>query len=318
MAVYIFNRFFSMGLVVFVVSVFTFLLIHLAPGDPRILMAMSRFGNDITPEQIEWIGEEMGLSAPIHVQYVIWLKHVFSGDLGISIRTDQTVVSELMTRICATLQLGLTSFILSMLLAVPIGIYAAVRKNSFFDLCTMAGSILLISLPGFWFALLLILLFSVNLGILPVCGRGGIEHMILPVTVLALGMAAPTTRLVRTCMLEILKQDYILFARCKGLPEKIIIFRHALKNALVPIITYSGIKLTRIFQTTVIIETIFAWEGIGKLMVDACFARDFPMIQGCILLVASVFVTINFIVDILYLYANPRISFMKKEKPVWG
>ncbi len=304
-----------MALVIFVVSIFTFLLIHLAPGDPRILMAMSRFGNDITPEQIEWIGEEMGLSAPIHTQYIIWLGHLLEGDLGNSIRSDQPVISELLTRIPATLQLGLSSFILSMLIALPLGISAAVKQDSLFDNAVMGGSILFISLPGFWFALLLVLFFSVKLGVLPVCGRGGIEHMVLPVTVLALGMAATTTRLTRTCMLEVLNQDYILAARSKGLPEKIVILRHALKNALLPIATYSGIKLARTFQVTVVIETIFAWEGIGKLMVDSCFARDFPMIQGCVLLVGGVFVLINFIVDILYIYLNPRIRFFVQGKP---
>ncbi len=303
-----------MVLVIFAVSIFTFLLIHLAPGDPRILMAMSRFGNDITPEQIEWIGKEMGLSAPIHTQYIIWLVHLFEGDLGSSIRSDQPVISEILTHLPATLELGLAGFVLSLLISLPLGIAAAIKQNSFFDNAITGASILFISLPGFWLALLLILLFSVKLGLLPVCGRGGIEHMVLPVTVLALGMAATTTRLTRTCMLEVLRQDYILAARGKGLSEKIIIFRHALKNALLPITTYSGIKLARTFQVTVIIETIFAWEGIGKLMVDSCFARDFPMIQGCVLLVGGVFVLINFIVDILYMYLNPRIRFIAEGK----
>lgn len=303
-----------MVLVIFTVSIFTFLLIHLAPGDPRILMAMSRFGNDITPEQIEWIGKEMGLSAPIHTQYIIWLGHLFEGDLGSSIRSDQPVISEMLTHLPATLELGLTGFVLSLLISLPLGIAAAIKQNSFFDNAITGASILFISLPGFWLALLLILLFSVKLGLLPVCGRGGIEHMVLPVTVLALSMAATTTRLTRTCMLEVLRQDYILAARGKGLSEKIIIIRHALKNALLPITTYSGIKLARTFQVTVVIETIFAWEGIGKLMVDSCFARDFPMIQGCVLLVGGVFVLINFIVDILYMYLNPRIRFIAEGK----
>ncbi len=304
-----------MMLVIFVVSIFTFLLIHLVPGDPRILMAMSRFGNDITPEQVEWIGKEMGLSAPMHKQYLIWLGHLLEGDLGNSIRSDQPVISELLTHLPATLELGLAGFILSLLISLSLGIAAAVKQNSLFDNTVLGGSILFISLPGFWFALLLILLFSVKMGILPVCGRGGIEHMVLPVTVLALGMAATTTRLTRTCMLEVLRQDYILAARGKGLPEKIIIFRHAMKNALLPIVTYSGIKLARTFQVTVVIETIFAWEGIGKLMVDSCFARDFPMIQGCVLLVGGVFALINFVVDILYMYLNPRIRLFSQGKP---
>lgn len=314
MGLYISKRFCSMVLVIFVVSIFTFLLIHMAPGDPRIMMAMSRFGNDITPEQIEWIGKEMGLSAAVHVQYVIWLGHLFAGDLGNSIRSDQTVMSELLTHLPATLELGLSGFFISLLIALPLGITAAVKQNSAFDNGVMMGSIFFIALPGFWLALLLILLFSVKLGLLPVCGRGTIAHMVLPVTVLALGMAAATTRLTRTCMLEVLRQDYILAARGKGLPEKLVIWRHALKNALVPIATYSGIKLARTFQVTVIIETIFAWEGIGKLMVDACFARDFPMIQGCVLLVSGVFVFVNFAVDIMYMYLNPRIRFMAEGR----
>lgn len=309
MARYITKRIAAMVLVVFAVTVFTFFLVHLAPGDPRILMAMSRFGNEVTPEQIEWIGEEMGLDAPVHNQYRIWLGHLFDGNLGNSIRSDQPVIEELKTHLPATLQLGLTSFVVSMLIAVPLGIAAAVRNNSLFDNAVMLGSIIFISIPGFWLALLFILLFSVRLDLLPVCGRGGIEHMILPVAVLALGMAATTTRLTRTCMLEVLRQDYILAARARGLPEKIILYRHALKNAFIPISTYSGIKIARIFQYAVVVETIFSWQGIGKLMVDSCYARDFPMIQGCVLLIGAVFVVLNFIVDISYMYLNPRIRF---------
>lgn len=314
MGPYILKRMGAMGMVLFVVSVFTFFLIHMAPGDPRIMMAMSRFGNDITPEQIEWIGKEMGLSAPVHVQYGIWLGHLFSGDLGNSIRSDQTVISELLTRLPATLTLGLSGFVISLLIALPLGIVAAIKQNSMLDHAVMVGSILFISIPGFWLALLMILLFSVKWGLLPVCGQGSLAHMVLPVTVLALGMAATTTRLTRTCMLEVLRQDYILAARGKGLPEKLVIWRHALRNAMVPIATYSGIKLARTFQVAVIVETVFAWEGIGKLMVDSCFARDFPMIQGCVLLVGTVFVLTNFAVDMLYLYLNPRIRLLSEKQ----
>jgi peptide/nickel transport system permease protein len=314
MGPYIAKRMGAMGMVLFVVSVFTFFLIHMAPGDPRIMMAMSRFGNDITPEQIEWIGKEMGLSAPVHVQYGIWLGHLLAGDLGNSIRSDQSVVSELLTRLPATLTLGLSGFVISLLISLPLGIMAAIKQNSVMDHAVMVGSILFISIPGFWLALLLILLFSVNWGMLPVCGQGSFAHMVLPVTVLALGMAATTTRLTRTCMLEVLRQDYILAARGKGLPEKLVIWRHALRNAMVPIATYSGIKLARTFQVTVIVETIFAWEGIGKLMVDSCFARDFPMIQGCVLLVGAVFVFTNFAVDMLYVLLNPRIRLLSEKQ----
>ena len=293
--------------VMFVVSLFTFSLIHIAPGDPAILMAMSRYGTEVTPEQIEWIGKEMGLDAPIHVQYLIWMGHLFHGDLGNSIRTDQPVVSELLIRIPVTLQLGITAIIISLLISIPLGIISAVKQYSLFDNIVLTCTLALISFPGFWLALLFVLIFSVKLGLLPVCGRGGIEHIILPVATLALGMCAFTTRLTRTSMLEVLRQDYIRTARAKGLTERIIVLRHALKNALIPVVTHTGIKLTRIFQAAVVIETIFAWEGIGKLMVDSCFARDFPMMQGCILLIAGAFVLINLIVDISYLYFDPRI-----------
>lgn len=294
-------------LVMFVVSVLTFSLIHLAPGDPAILMAMSRYGNEVTPQQIEWIGKEMGLDAPIHVQYTIWLNHLFHGDLGNSIRTDQPVLSELLIRLPVTLELGITALIISLLISIPLGIISAIKQYSFFDNIVLAWTLLLISFPGFWLALILILIFSVKLALLPVFGRGGIQHLILPAVTLALGMSSFTTRLTRTSMLEVLRQDYIRTARAKGLRESIVIMRHALKNALIPVVTYSGIKLARIFQVAVVIETIFAWEGIGKLMVDSCFARDFPMIQGCVLLVAGIFVLINLSVDISYVYLDPRI-----------
>ena len=270
-------------------------------------MAMSRYGTEVTPEQIEWIGKEMGLDAPIHIQYLIWMGHLFHGDLGNSIRTDQPVVSELLIRIPVTLQLGITAIIISLLISIPLGIISAVKQYSLFDNIVFACTLVLISFPGFWLALLFVLIFSVKLGLLPVCGRGGIEHMILPAATLALGMCAFTTRLTRTSMLEVLRQDYIRTARAKGLTERIVVLQHALKNALIPVVTHTGIKLTRIFQAAVVIETIFAWEGIGKLMVDSCFARDFPMLQGCVLLTASAFVLINLIVDISYLYFDPRI-----------
>lgn len=307
MAQYVAKRIISCVLVMFIVSILTFSLIHVAPGDPAILMAMSRYGNEVTPQQIEWIGKEMGLDAPIHTQYIIWLKHLFHGDLGNSIRTDQPVFSELLLRLPVTLELGITALIISLLISIPLGIISAIKQYSLFDNIVLAGTLLLISFPGFWLALLFILIFSVKLGLFPVCGRGGIEHLILPATTLALGMSAFTTRLTRTSMLEVLRQDYIRTARAKGLKENIVILRHALKNALIPVVTYSGIKLTRIFQVAIVIETIFAWEGIGKLMVDSCFARDFPMIQGCVLLVAGIFVLINLGVDISYVYFDPRI-----------
>jgi len=309
MARYILKRILIMLVVLFVVSVVTFSLIHLAPGDPATLLAMARYGVEVTPEQIEWVGREMGFDAPIHVQYFIWLGHVFHGDLGASLRTDQPVLSEIWLRLPATLELVFAAMIIGLIVAIPLGVISATRQHSIIDNATMIGALIGVSMPGFWLALLLILVFSVHLGWLPVCGRGGVEHLILPAITLGVSTAAINMRVMRSSMLEVLRQDYILTARAKGLSQRVITYRHALRNALIPVVTLTGIQFGITIGMAVIIETIFAWEGIGKLLVDSIYARDFTMIQGCVLCISALVVLSNLLVDILYAYLDPQIRY---------
>lgn len=308
---YILKRILIMLVVLLVVSVVSFSLIHLAPGDPALLLAMARFGVDVTPEQVYWVGKEMGFDAPILVQYFIWLGHVFHGDLGQSLRTDQPVLSEILLRLPASLELVTAAMGIALVIAIPLGVICARRQYSAIDNASTLGALIGISMPSYWLALLLILLFSVRLGWLPVCGRGGLEHLILPAITLSVSEMAINMRVMRSSMLEVLRQDYILTARAKGLSERVITYRHSLKNALIPVVTLAGLQFGRMIGIAVIIETIFAWEGIGKLLVDSIYARDFTMIQGCVLCISILVVLSNLVVDILYAYLDPRIRYEK-------
>lgn len=218
-----------------------------------------------------------------------------------------------MLRLPATFKLALAALIVSLLIAIPAGVISAVKQYSPVDYLTMTCALLGVSMPNFWLGLLLILLFAVTLRWLPVCGYGGLKYMILPAVTLGTGMAAMTTRLTRSSMLDVLRQDYITAARSKGLEERKVICRHALKNAFIPVITMVGLQIGHLLEGTVIVESVFAWPGIGKLLVDSIFARDFAMIQGCVLLFAVLFVIVNLLVDISYVYLDPRIRFEKEN-----
>jgi peptide/nickel transport system permease protein len=219
------------------------------------------------------------------------------------------VLSEILVRFPATVKLAVVSMLVALIIAIPVGIISATRQYSFVDNVSMMGAMLGVSMPNFWLGLLLILLFSVHLGWFPVCGYGGFEHIILPALTLGTGIAAVITRLMRSSMLEVLRQDYIRTARAKGLSEKLVVSRHALKNALIPVVTVIGMQFGRVLEGAVIVETIFAWPGIGKLLVDSIYARDFAMIQGGVLFVAVIFVIVNLAVDISYTYLDPRIRY---------
>ncbi len=279
-----------------------------------MVIAIARYGGteSLTSELIEHIRHQEGFDVPIHVQYAKWLNHIIHGDWGRSLITREPVLDKILTRFPATLQLALVSMIISLLIAIPIGILSAVKQNSAIDYLSMTGALLGVSMPSFWLALLLILFFSIYLGWLPVCGKGGIEHIILPAITLGMGMAAITTRLTRSSMLEVLRQDYIRTARAKGLTEKVVIGKHAFMNAMIPVVTIVGLQFASILEGAVIIETIFAWPGIGKLLVDSIFARDFSMIQGCTLFIAMIFVLANLIVDISYTYIDPQVRYEKR------
>lgn len=312
MTVYITRRLGLLVIVALGVTVMTFALMNAAPGDPAEMVAIARYGlENLTAEDVERIRISEGLDAPLWVQYGHWLGHILKGDFGRSLVTGDPVGQEIWGRAPATMLLALASLAVSLLIALPAGVIAAARQNSRLDYLTMTGALLGASMPNFWLALLLILLFAVRLGWLPVFGYGGLRHLVLPAVTLGTGLAAVTTRLTRSSMLEVLRQDYITTARAKGLGEGKIISRHALKNAFIPIVTVVGLQLGHLLEGTVIVESIFGWPGLGKLLVDSIYACDFALIQACVLLFAGIFVLINLAVDILYVYLDPRIRYGK-------
>ncbi|HJH27746.1 MAG TPA: glutathione ABC transporter permease GsiC [Methanophagales archaeon] len=309
---YILKRLLLVFVVVLGVTVVTFSAMQSAPGDPAEMIAIARYGEDLTQEEIEWVRVTEGLDAPVYIQYLGWLGHILRLDLGKSLITYEDVLEEIQTRFPATLLLATSSLVLSLLIALPTGIISAVRKNTIVDNACMTGALLGVSMPNFWLGLLLIWLFALSLGLLPSFGYGSIKHLILPTITLGTSMAAITTRLTRSSMLDVLNQDYIVTAKAKGLDEKTILLRHALKNAMLPVITFVGLQLGFLLGGAVIVETIFAWPGIGKLLVDSIYARDFALIQGCVLFIAVIFALANLAVDILYAYLDPRIRYEKK------
>lgn len=311
---YIAKRLAMLVIVVIGVTLITFTMMHLAPGDPAELIAAARYGlENITEENVEQIRAAEGLDSPVYIQYLRWLGHTVKGDLGCSLETGDPVQEEILLRLPATFKLALAALIVSLLIAIPAGVISAVKQYSPVDYLTMTCALLGVSMPNFWLGLLLILLFAVTLRWLPVCGYGGLKYMILPAVTLGTGMAAMTTRLTRSSMLDILRRDYITAARSKGLGERKVICRHALKNAFIPVVTMVGLQIGHLLEGTVIVESVFAWPGIGKLLVDSIFARDFAMIQGCVLLFAVLFVIVNLLVDISYVYLDPRIRFEKEN-----
>jgi peptide/nickel transport system permease protein len=301
-------------IVVLGVSVLTFFLMHLAPGDPAEQIAIARYGVEAADEAaIEVIRTREGLDAPVAVQYFKWLGHVLHGDLGLSLVDETSVSEEIIRKFPATLQLALGSLLVSLVISIPIGIIAALKQNSFVDHLSMTAALVGVSMPNFWLALLLILVFAVNLGWFPTYGRGGIEHLVLPAITLGTGMAAITTRLTRASMLEVLGQNYIRTARAKGMAEFWVICKHAFRNAVIPVITIVGLQAASLLEGAVVVETIFAWPGIGRLLVDAIYERDFAVVQGCALMIAFIFAVINLLVDISYAYLDPRIRYDRRN-----
>ncbi|NQE54013.1 peptide/nickel transport system permease protein [ANME-1 cluster archaeon GoMg3.2] len=311
---FIIRRLLLMFVVILGATMLTFTIMHFAPGDPAEMIATSRYGVEgLSTETIARIRVEEGLDAPVYVQYLKWLNHVLHGDLGRSLVTGKSVSSEFLARFPATLKLALASMIIALLISIPVGIISATKQYSVVDNASMVGALIGVSMPNFWLGLLLMLLFALYLGLLPVCGYGdgSIAYLILPAITLGTGMAALTTRLTRSSMLEVLKQDYITTARAKGLREKVVIWKHAFRNALIPVVTIVGLQFAGLLEGVVIVETIFAWPGVGKLLVDSIFERDFAMMQCGILFIAVIFVLVNLTVDILYALLDPRIRYEK-------
>lgn len=289
------------------ISILTFGLSNATPGDPAFQAAQRSLGR--TPDNQELLAQrkELSLDRPLVTQYLHWVTRAAQGDLGISYASRSPVRKELFRRIPFTLELAVPAMGLALLIAIPAGMVSALRRNRPVDQVVRLVSLAGACMPSFWLALLLIILFSVRLSILPVAGRGGLNHLILPIVTLAMSPSAVLARYTRSTMLEALGSDYVVTARAKGAAEWRVIGRHVLRNSLVPIVTTVGTQLGFLLAGATVIETIFVWPGVGKLLVDAITARDYPMIEGFVLYAGAAFVVLNLLVDVLYAAIDPRI-----------
>jgi len=309
---YIFRRLLQTVPVLLGVSVLAFAIMHVVPGDPVRLIA----GPDAPESVVARVRVELGLERPLHVQYLSFLGRAFRGDLGRSLRSRAPVIDEIFSRFPATLELTTVSMLLAVVVGIPLGLVAAVRRASWLDYLAMGASLSTLSMPIFWVAIVAIWLFSLQLGWLPVSGRAGpvwewegLRHIVLPAATLATTSLAIISRLTRSGMLDVLGREYVTTARAKGVPPWSVVGKHALKNALIPVVTVVGLQYGFLLGGAVVTETIFAWPGVGRLAITAILQRDYPVVQGCVLLVAVVFVLINLLVDVLYGWLDPRIRY---------
>lgn len=315
------------------VSLVVFLVVRLAPGDPAKVMA----GEHASAEFLEAMRTKWGLDKPFYVQYGVWLWRALHGDLGLSIATHAPVLQEVLERFPATLELSLVAMAFATLVGMVAGILSAVRQYSVIDYLAMVGALIGVSVPVFWLGLMLMLFFGLYLDLLPISGRldpgvtlqtitglylldavltwnwraflSALSHLLLPGIALGTIPMALIARMTRSAMLEVIRQDFIRTERAKGLPERMVIYRHALRNALIPIVTVVGMEFGLLLGGAILTETIFAWPGLGRYTVDAVYARDYPAIQGAVLFIACVFVVVNLVTDILYAMINPRIRY---------
>jgi peptide/nickel transport system permease protein len=301
---YIFVRVAQAIVTLLVLSLAVFLSVHLT-GDPALYL----LGREGTQEDYEQLRKNLGLDKPLPVQYGLFLGNMLRGDFGNSHITGRSARETLIERFPATLQLAGAAFLLTIVIGIPLGIWSAVKRDTIIDQFGKFFAVLGIATPSFWIAIMLILLFGAILGWLPTFGRGGIEHFILPAFVLSWSGIAGIVRLVRSSMLEVLDSEYVKFARVKGLSEKMVVYKHALKNAVIPALTFGGLTLAGLLNGSVAIEVVFAWPGIGRLMLQGINQRDFPIVQATVLASGLFYIIIALIVDILYAYVNPRIRY---------
>ena len=315
------------------VSLIVFIMMTLTPGDPVQIMIGDQ---QITEEQEAALRRDLGLDRPIHERFVLFIGNAVQGDFGQSFYHRRPVSDVIAERLPATIELSLVALIIALVTSIPLGVLAALKKNSIFDRIATVGSLLGVSLPGFWFGILLLLLFAVQLHLLPVSGRIGysseiapithmllidtllrgrpdafldaLSHIILPALTLGLPMTAILMRVTRTSMLEVLRQDYVTFAEAKGLSRRRILVRHALKNALIPTVSVAAIETGSLLGGNMIVETVFGWPGLGRLVVESIFLRNYPLVQAAVLLYAVTYVLLNFVADILYTVLNPRVK----------
>lgn len=288
-----------------VLSIVTFLIIHMIPGDP----VSNMLGPDVPPEMVETERARLGLDQPLHIQYFNYMKNLFQGDMGTSIVTGKPVVQELIKRYPPTLILAVGGTAVAAIIGVLFGIIAAVRHNKFADNFLMVVSLVSVSTPSFFLSLILMLIFCLNLKWLPSIGLKSFKHAILPVFTLGITAVGFITRTTRSAMLDVVRQDYIRTSRSRGIPERTITFSHAFKNALIPVLTAVGLRFGSLLAGATLVETVFSIPGVGRFLVEGVLKRDYPVVQGTILVLASTFVIVNTIVDLLYAAVDPRIKY---------
>ncbi len=302
---YVIKRLLSTIPVLLGISLLLFFMLRALPGDPAQVLA----GQMATPEDIELIRHQLGLDRPVYVQYAFFLGRLAKLDLGRSARTQNPVIQEVWARLPNTILLSVIAITLACLFGIPAGIISAVRPYTLLDYFVTSAALFGISMPVFWLGLMLVVVFSVMLQWLPAGGTGSWKHVILPSVTLAAFVVAFIARMTRSSMLEVLSQDYTTTARSKGLKEQVVIIKHALKNALIPIITVIGLQFGTLLGGAILTETVFAWPGLGRLIVDSILARDYPVIQGAILIFGLLYILVNLAVDVIYAYVDPRIRY---------
>lgn len=303
---YLIKRILGGLLTIWITTIAVTLLIHLVPGDPvQIMYAQSQ---STTPEQLEQIRRNLGLDRPIYEQYIMYMSRVFQGDLGTTIRGNQPVLDLLLVRLPNTLMLAITSLLISIVIGVSAGFFAAYKRGTWIDTTLMTGAILGISIPSFWLGLMLIYVFSIRLGWFPVSGTD-LKNLVLPALTLGVANAASISRLTRSSMLDVLSQDYMRTARAKGLGESVVLSRHALRNGLINVVNIIGLQFTYMMGGAIVVENVFAWNGIGRLAIQSIFQRDYPTIQGFILIFATVVVIVSILLDVVYAWIDPRITY---------
>jgi len=319
---YLVRRVMQMIPLLFIISIFSFAITEFAPGDP-VMMYISREKRRLTAEELDVIRHELGLDRPVHIRYLTWIKNMFEGNWGYSLRTSATVREEIMTRLPNTMILGGLSLLLTIVISIPIGVLSALKRHTALDYIVTVGAFVGISMPSFWLGLLLIEIFANRLGILPSVGMTNVgrgitgwahiidigRHLILPAITLSFTSIAYWSRYQRATLIETLTLDYITTARGKGLSERIVVFRHAFRNALIPVVTLAGLSLPDIVNGAYITESVFGWPGMGRLGITAIQNRDYPVVMGVTMLSALLVVVGNLMADILYVMVDPRIRY---------
>ncbi|WP_336330953.1 MULTISPECIES: nickel ABC transporter permease [unclassified Haloarcula] len=303
------KRLLTMAIVLLGVSLLTYGLVFVTPGDPaRTILTQQMGGQAPSQDAVDQFRAENGLDDPFIVQYARWMGNALQGDLGQSYYSDRSVSDMIVQRLPNTIALAVASMLVALVIALPAGIASASNPGSRIDYAAQIGSLIGVSMPNFWLGYLLIIVCALRLNLLPVAGAAGPKYLVLPSLTLGSGMAAVIARLVRTAMLDVLDDAYIQAARSKGLRERILVYKHALRNALVPVVTIIGLQLSYVLNGAVVIEVVFQRPGLGTLLVDAIFARDYPVVQGVTLLIGVIFVLVNFAVDLTYSRLDPRID----------